>query len=94
MTMIQLAMINIHHRLTALSTASLAPGGGEVVLFRSQRRLPGGGLYRPLDDVRPVLQVHDELLFEVRPADLHRVSCCLTVTQSLALQYLSIFYLK
>lgn len=61
-------MVNIHHRLAALSAASLA--AGELLLFRTQRRLPGGGLYRPLDDVRPVLQVHDELLFEVRPRDL------------------------
>ena len=70
-------MINIHHRLTALSVAE---GGG--MLFRSQRRLPGGGLYRPLDDVRPVLQVHDELLFEVRPADLHKVSTAADALQA------------
>eukprot|EP01032_Pedospumella_encystans_P008842 gene8842-10458_t len=42
--------------------------------FRRPRSNPGGGLYKQLDDVRPVLQVHDELVFEVRVQDIPRVA--------------------
>lgn len=68
----QLAMINIHCRL----------GEQSVPLnFRRLRQHPGAGLYRLLDDVRLVLQVHDELVFEVRVEHLSTVravlcSCC------------------
>lgn len=65
-------MVNIHHRLRALSDAS-AREPTRHLHFRSRRRLPGGGLYKPLDDVRALLQVHDELLFEVRQKDLSKV---------------------
>ena len=34
--------------------------------YRSGRSYPGCGVYKALDDVRLVLQVHDELVFEVR----------------------------
>lgn len=44
-----------------------------MLLFRTRRSLPGGGLYKIMDDVRPVLQIHDELLFEVRKEDLLKV---------------------
>ena len=80
----QLAMINIHHRLEELSTQCLASsasslsstsgGRGDLLLFRTRRSLPGGGLYKILDDVRPVLQIHDELVFEVRKEDLLKVT--------------------
>jgi len=77
----QLAMINIHSRLAALSQSHLSTtttnttnhhahntgsgGGGSggaankapVLNFRRPRSHPGGGLYKQLDDVRPVLQV-------------------------------------
>ncbi len=33
--------------------------------FRARRSLPGGSLYSVLDSVRLVLQIHDELVFEV-----------------------------
>lgn len=66
--LLQLAMINIHSRLAAMSRDSCdsakdeqgAAGGDpqqRALLFRRPRRCPGGGLYRQLDDVRPVLQV-------------------------------------
>lgn len=42
---------------------------------RRSRRFPGGGLYSALDSVRLVLQVHDELVFEVRRDLLPAVSC-------------------
>jgi hypothetical protein len=42
--------------------------------YRQRRSNPGGGLYRMMDDVRMVLQVHDELLFEVQPEDLPAVA--------------------
>jgi len=36
------------------------------VQCRNSRRFPGGGLYSAMDEVRLVLQVHDELVYEVR----------------------------
>jgi hypothetical protein len=66
-------MINIHHRLEELSVASTAAGRSNLLLFRTRRSLPGGGLYKVMDDVRPVLQIHDELVFEVRQEDLLKV---------------------
>lgn len=64
-------MINIHTRLAQLAApatvaahnnsyngGSEGPGaGGEQLQFRRPRSFPGGGLYKQLDDVRPVLQV-------------------------------------
>ena len=42
--------------------------------FRQPRSFPGGGLYERFDHVRLVLQLHDELIYEVRTADLESVS--------------------
>jgi hypothetical protein len=42
--------------------------------FRQPRSFPGGGLYERFDHVRLVLQLHDELIYEVRTADLDSVS--------------------
>jgi len=63
--LIKLAMINIHCRLAEQSVP---------LNFRRPRQHPGAGLYRQLDDVRPVLQVHDELVFEVRVEHLSAVA--------------------
>jgi DNA polymerase-1 len=56
--LIKLAMINIYHQL------SIEPS------FKNIRRVkshPGSGLYRTQDDeVRFLLQIHDELVFEVK----------------------------
>src|SRR5689334_11084110 len=82
---VQLAMINIHCKLMELSEQSVARHRSNssaaaaaddlpLFLFRQPRSLPGGGLYRQLDDCRAVLQIHDELLFEVRERDLARVA--------------------
>ena len=57
-------MINIHCRLAEQSIP---------LNFRRPRQHPGAGLYRLLDDVRPVLQVHDELVFEVKAEHLSAV---------------------
>ena len=64
-------MINIHCRLSELSIESINNrkfnntlndnsniNNDNVFYFRKVRRNPGGGLYRVLDDVRPVLQVN------------------------------------
>jgi hypothetical protein len=59
-------MINIHCKLAQLSRER---EHASPLFFRRPRSNPGAGLYRLLDDVRPVLQVHDELLFEARSAD-------------------------
>jgi len=59
-------MINIHCKLAQLSRER---EHASPLFFRRPRSNPGAGLYRLLDDVRPVLQVHDELLFEARRAD-------------------------
>jgi len=64
--LIKLAMINIHCKLAQLSRER---EHASPLFFRRPRSNPGAGLYRLLDDVRPVLQVHDELLFEARRAD-------------------------
>jgi hypothetical protein len=59
-------MINIFHQFTA------------EPVFENVRRVksyPGGGLYRAQDDeVRFLLQVHDELIFEVREDCIGRVA--------------------
>ena len=55
--LIKLAMINIHFTL-----CKAFKGRG----YYDRRSVPGGGLYSVLDDVRPLLQIHDELIFEVR----------------------------
>ena len=91
---VQLAMINIHHRLAECSSATrfngvskfgpgiTGKGKKEKVestfrsdfSFRQSRSYPGGGLYERLDHVRLVLQLHDELIYEVRTVDLDAVS--------------------
>ena len=91
---IQLAMINIHHRLAEISSTTRFNGVGEFggdirengkkekeesafrsdFTFRQSRSYPGGGLYERLDHVRLVLQLHDELIYEVRTVDLDAVS--------------------
>lgn len=45
------------------NTSYEAPTG---VRYRKSRQFPGGGLYSAMDEVRLVLQVHDELVYEVR----------------------------
>lgn len=42
--------------------------------FRQRCSYPGGSLYKRLDDVRLVLQIHDELVYEVRESILPTVS--------------------
>jgi hypothetical protein len=51
---------------------SKAAGSG--FFFRQTRSYPGGGLYKRLDHVRLVLQLHDELIYEVRKEDLDSIS--------------------
>ena len=50
------------------------PAFGSDFSFRRSRSYPGGGLYERLDHVRLVLQLHDELIYEVRDEDLDAVS--------------------
>ena len=70
--MTQLAMINITCQLTRLSsstattTTTAAGAPSDDFHFRRPRSMPGGGLYAAMDEVRLVLQVHDELVFEAR----------------------------
>ena len=72
-------MINIHHRLAQMSSAhhdtnttttDASGAAPEPFSFRRTRACPGGEVHarRKLDDVRLVLQLHDELVFEVRRA--------------------------
>jgi hypothetical protein len=77
---LQLAMVNISYRLAELSIESdkwaQSSGAGSLPRpfnYRRSRSHPGGGMYKLLDDVRPILQVHDELLFEVREDLLDQV---------------------
>lgn len=58
-------MINIHYRLEILSKRKRT--------FRQSCRAPGGGLYHRLDDYRLILQVHDELVYEVKQKDVIEV---------------------
>lgn len=61
-------MINIHTRLAVWSKSK------QNCSFRSLVSHPGGGLYKALDDVRLVLQVHDELIYEVREEHFEEVA--------------------
>lgn len=69
-------MINIHSRLEQWShDDTTATAAAETTMhFRQRRSCPGAGLYRRLDDVRLVLQIHDELVYEVRPSQVSRVA--------------------
>jgi len=58
---LKIAMININ---ATLEQDSLAVNSNFV--YRQPRSSPGGGIYKNFDDVRFILHVHDELLFEVR----------------------------
>ena len=68
-------MINIHTRLAQLATnnnnnmqaaseseEAQQPQHQHQLQFRRPRSFPGGGLYKQLDDVRPVLQVQYVLI--------------------------------
>jgi hypothetical protein len=64
-------MINIHSKLSDLSKKQLRELSiVDPILFRNKKRFSGGGLYQSLDNIRPILQIHDELLFEVRKEDI------------------------
>ena len=63
--LIKLAMINIHHTLRQQFQGRN---------YHARRSVPGGGLYTVLDAVRPVLQIHDELVFEVQKEYVHEVA--------------------
>ncbi|CAE7596479.1 TEB, partial [Symbiodinium microadriaticum] len=64
--LIKLAMINIQHRLVE----EFGSRG-----YHGHCSYPGGALYARMDCVRLVLQVHDELVFEVEEEHLHEVAC-------------------
>jgi hypothetical protein len=66
--LIKLAMINIHHTL-----CDHFKGRN----YHARRSVPGGGLYMVLDAVRPVLQIHDELVFEVHEKYVQEVAECI-----------------
>ena len=55
------AMININSTLEREFQSS-----NTTIVYRQPRSSPGGGIYKKFDDVRFILHVHDELLFEVR----------------------------
>jgi hypothetical protein len=54
-------MININSTLEREFQCS-----NTTIVYRQPRSSPGGGIYKKFDDVRFILHVHDELLFEVR----------------------------
>ncbi len=64
-------MVNITHQLERLSEERIDPIPFQ---FHSPRSHPGAALYRSLDDARLVLQIHDELVFEVRERDVQDVA--------------------
>lgn len=80
-------MINIHWRLEELSKESQKKEEGNAYHnigrkpfhYRTPRSNPGSGLYRQYDDCRLLLQVHDELVYEVRPEELPEVSHSLPI---------------
>ena len=64
--LIKLAMVNIFHQLTSDSS---------FTNVRKVRSYPGAGLYRSQDhEVRFLLQIHDELLYEVREDCVEKVA--------------------
>ena len=64
--LIKLAMVNIFHQLAS------EPSFQNI---RKVKSYPGAGLYRSHDDeVRFLLQIHDELLYEVREDCVERVA--------------------
>lgn len=76
-------MINIHHELGELAHTRVCVLGADTIekgRSKQSRSCPGGGLYRHqalprlADAARLVLQVHDELVFEVREECLPRVA--------------------
>ena len=58
---LKIAMININATLEKEFQAT-----NSNIVYRQPRSTPGGGIYKKYDDVRFILHVHDELLFEVR----------------------------
>jgi DNA polymerase I-like protein with 3'-5' exonuclease and polymerase domains len=68
--LIKLAMVNIRHQLHQLSVQSTYSAkvnqNFKPFHYQRERSHPGGGIYSAFDDIRPILQIHDELLFEVR----------------------------
>ena len=54
-------------------TDTLTPIMSPDFRFRQPCSYPGGGLYERFDHVRLVLQLHDELIYEIREKDLPAV---------------------
>ena len=66
---LKMAMISINATLEQDSTATQSN-----FVYRQPRSSPGGGIYKNFDDIRFILHVHDELLFEVREDLLKRTA--------------------